>query len=459
MKLLVSSIIVAGILGGISLVPGDAASWTSFSWAASDRQADARYVTAMIGRGRIARTITATGSLQAVSTVAVSSQLSGQIAQLNVDYNDAVNAGQPLAALDQRGYRARIAQAEAELEMARQTVSVLVAKLEKAVGVERETVVSRKVQAARIEKAGILLEAAIRTLTLTETLARRGTKSKTAVEDARSDRLTAEANLREAEAAAAAQEHAVATSRAGRREAEAELANARAALPLRWAALSLAELDLDRSTIRAPIKGIIINRTVEKGQTVAASLDAPTLFTIAGDLSEMEIHANVDETDIGQIRSGQAADFNVDAFPGRRFPARVTEVRKGARRLQGVVSYTVVLRVGNPEGLLLPGMTAKIGITIDAQADVLTLPLAALRFSPSDAAVDASTSLSSGTAGVERTVWLLSADNKPWPQKVRVGIDDGRDAALLDGELAAGQAIITGNIAAPAGRTFFGIRF
>ena len=459
MKLLVSSIIIAGILGGISFTSGDAASWRPFSWAADEPQAGARYVTATIGRGRIARTITATGSLQAVSTVAVSSQLSGQIAQLNVDYNDAVSAEQPLAMLDQRGYRARIAQAEAELEMARQTVSVLAAKLEKAAGVERETIAGRKVQAARIEKAGILLESATRALTRAQTLARRGAKSKTAVEDAQSMRLTAEANLREVKAAAAAQEHAIATSRAGRREAQAELANARAALPLRRAALSLAELDLDRSTIRAPIDGIIINRTVEKGQTVAASLDAPVLFTIAGDLSEMEIHANVDETDIGQIRSGQAADFGVDAFPGRRFPARVTEVRKGARRLQGVVSYTVVLRVGNPEGLLLPGMTAKIGITIDAHEDVLTLPLAALRFSPGDTAVDASTASAGSTTGVERTVWLLDPDSKPWPSKVRVGIDDGRDVALLGGELSAGQAVITGNIAAPAGKTFFGIRF
>ena len=458
MKLLVSTLVAAGIFAGFSLAPADTADWLSRQLALHDEAPTAQYLTAPVGRGRIARSITATGSLQAVSTVEVSSQLSGQIAALNADFNDVVKAGQPLADLDQRGYQARVAQAEAELKMAQETVAVLTARLEKATGMERESIANRKVHAARIEKTRVELDHVRRDLARAQKLASRGARSKSAVEDAQSATRRAEADLRETRAAAVAQEQAIATAAAGRREVAAELANARAALPLRRAALQLAEIDLDRSTIRSPIDGIVIRRNVEMGQTVATSLDAPTLFTIAGDLAQMEIHASVDETDIGHIRTGQQAEFTVDAFPGQRFDARVTELRKGAKRSQGVVSYTAVLSVGNRDGLLLPGMTAKIAITIEAADDVLTLPLAALRFSPSDAAVDASTALNASDR-VERTVWLLDAHNRPRALKVAVGIDDGRDAALLGDALAAGQRVITGNIVRPSGRSLFGLRF
>ena len=458
MKLLVSTIAVASIAAGLSLTPAGTVDRIGQVIVPTSEMAPAQYVSVAIGRRHIARTINATGSLQAVSTVEVSSQLSGQIAELAVDFNEAVKGGQPLARLDQRGYRARVAQAEAEQKMAQETVAVLSARLEKAEGTERETIAGRKIHAARIDKAQVELERANRALARTEKLASRGAKSRSEVEDAQSAALKAQAELREIRASAAAQEQAIATAAAGRREVAAELASARAALPLRRAALQLAELDLDRSTIRSPIDGVVINRNVEKGQTVATSLDAPTLFTIAGDLGQMEIHAGVDEADIGHIKVGQRAEFTVDAFPGRRFEAVVTELRKGAKRSQGVVSYTVVLSAGNREGLLLPGMTTKIAVTIEAIDDVLTVPLAALRFSPSDDAVNASTALEPGE-GVERTVWLLDSDSRPRAVKVKVGIDDGRDAVLLGGSLSAGQRVVTGNLARPVGNSLFGIRF
>ena len=460
MKVFIGTIVVLSIVVGAGFWPEE--SKRQAALAAGDtisRMPTSDYRTVELAIGRIQRTITATGSLQAVSTVQVSSQLSGQIAALQADFNDAVTAGQPLAELDQRGYRARVDQAEAELSMARENVAILEAKLEKAQGAERETLARRNIHRARIDQARVKLNAARRQLARTETLAKRGTKSRAAVDEARSARDTAAPSLREAQAEAEAHKHVVDTSRAGRREAEAELANARAALPLRRAALVLARLDLDRSTIRAPIDGVIVERNVEKGQTVAASLDAPVLFTIAGDLSAMEIHANIDETDIGAIAVDQRAQFTVDAYPGRGFPARVTEIRKAARVNQGVVSYTVVLRVLNPQGLLLPGMTANVNIVVKDIGPTRTIPLAALRFTPHDQIPSADSAKNPVPNTGDRTVWVLEPDGILHPRSVRVGIDDGRDAAVLEGEVSQGELVVTGRAPRPAKTTLFGIRF
>jgi HlyD family secretion protein len=403
------------------------------------------FVTAEVTKATIRRTVTATGALQAVTTVEVSSQLSGQIARLSVDFNDPVAAGQELAVLDQRSFEAWVAQAEAEEQMARENVAILVAKLEKARGIESEAVARRGVFAARVEGAQVGLAASERQLARAEQLAGRGTATRAAVEDARSVRDAMVAELREAEALAAAHEHLVTSIEAGRHEAEAELANARAALPLRDAARALAQLDLERSTIRAPIDGIVVGRNVEPGQTVAVSLDAPVLFTIAGDLAEMEIHANIDETDIGEIAVGQAAEFIVDAFPGRAFAARVTEIRKAARLIQGVVTYTVVLETGNPGRLLLPGMTAIVRIAVEETGPALTVPLAALRFD-------------GGSANTGDTLWVLGQAGIE-RRAVALGLDDGTDVAVLGGNIAAGERVVTGRVRRPAGRRLFGINF
>lgn len=451
MKLIFAIIALAGLAAGAVFTPDGLARWlppaASSAFGGAERAA---YLTSEVAIGTIRRTISATGSLQAVSTVEVSSQLSGQIARLHADFNDPVAAGQPLAELDQRSFRARVAQAAAEAQMARENVAILTATLERRRRLEQESIAQRKVFDARNDQARIGLEAAARQLVRAETLASRGTTATTAVDDVRSTRDGAAAQLREAEAAAAAHEHAVASSAAARREAEAELANAEAALPLRDAAVELARLDLERSTIRAPIGGVVVGRNVEQGQTVAVSLDAPVLFTIAGDLSEMEIHANIDETDIGQIAIGQTADFTVDAFPGRVFSARVIEIRKAARLVQGVVTYTVILRTANAEALLLPGMTSTVRIVTGEAGPLPVLPLAALRFAPDGDRADPE----AGDA-----VWVLGADGAARRKAVRLGIDDGRDVALLDGTLPEGASVITGRSPRPAGRKLFGISF
>ena len=460
MKTFFGVVVALGVAVGASFWSENAFSWAST--AVDNRtvhNANKEYQTADVAIGQIRRTITATGSLQAVATVEVSSQLSGQIARLDADFNDTVATGQPLAELDQRGFRAHVVQAVAELDMARENVAILSAKLEKARGMEQETFARRKIFRAQIDQVRVRWKAAKRKFTRTAKLARRGTASASAVEDARTDRDAAAAELREAKATVEAHEHVVTSSEAGRREAEAELANAKAALPLRQAAVALARLDLERSTIRAPIDGVIVGRKVERGQTVAASLDAPILFTIAGDLSEMEIHAKIDETDIAEIANGQAAEFTIDAFPGRAFPARVSEIRKAPLNVQGVVAYTVVLAASNAQGLLLPGMTATVRIAVEDVGPVRTVPLAALRYKPKTRSATDPELRPTGDRDSDQTVWILGQDSRPEPRQIRLGADDGSDVAVLDGALSKGERVITSQAPSPIGFRLFGIRF
>lgn len=450
MKLQLSIFLFLGVAIAASVWPGNPFPWINEALGRVDAAPSATFLTSEVSVGKIQRTIASTGSLQAVSTVEVSSQLSGQISELSADFNSTVKAGEPLAQLDPRGFFARVKQAEAELAMAEETIAILMARLERSEGVLQESIARRDIQAARVERANIALQTAVRMRWRTGKLAKRGVKSKADVEDAKSAHKTAMSEVRETEAAAAAHEHVIATNLAGLREVEAELANARAGMPLRQASLDLAKLDLERATIRAPIDGIVIQRNVEKGQTVAVSLDAPTLFTIAGSLSEMEIHANVDETDIGEIGVGQNAEFTVDAYPSRKFPAQVTEIRKGAEVNQGVVSYTVVLRVLNPQGLLLPGMTANARIVVRESGTTPMVPLAALRFSPKNIPADDSQQT--------QWIWMLNDAGQPEAREIELGIDDGRDVAI-SGNIAGGELVITGYVPQSKETSWFGLRF
>ncbi len=456
MKIFLAIVLACATLLGLGLWSESPLGWAlaAVAGSANKQNAGDRYRTTTVALGEIRQTITAAGTLQAVANVEVSSQLSGQIAELNADFNQEVAAGQTLAVLDQRGFRAHVVKAEAEGAMARENVAILRAKLEKAQGGEREAFARRKIFAAKIDQARVKLAAAKQKLQRTEKLAGRGTAAKAVLEDAVTARDAAAAELREAKAVAEAHSHVVASSEAGRREAEAELANAKAALPLREAEVTLAQLDLERSTIRAPIDGVVVGRNVELGQTVAATLDAPILFNIAGDLSAMVIHANIDETDIAEIAVDQRAAFTVDAFPDRRFTAKVTEIRKAAVVVQGVVAYTVVLEASNPEGLLLPGMTATVRIAVAEVGPVLKVPLAALRFTPDGGGAGKSLADEGG-----QSVWILDQNGNPRPRKVFLGPDDGLNIAILDGELSQGESVITGNSPSVEEFQLLGIKF
>ena len=306
--------------------------------AIGDDHDNLRYVS--ITRDNVAQNVTAAGTLEAVDTVEVSSQLSGQVAKLMADHNSRVRAGEPLAALDSATFEVLLKEAEAAL-------AVALAQQEEA--------------KAAIEGAQAHYDDALRELQIKAALSKNGSVSQ---RDAERAQMTARALAADLSAAKAREQVRTAGVMAAR------------------ASLERARLDLERSTIKSPIYGVVIRRSVELGQTLAASLQAPTLFTIARDLSDMRVNAFVNEADIGAVRTGQRVFFGVDSYPGRAFEGRVLEIRKAARMVQNVVTYTVMISAPNPDGLLLPGMTADVRILVQEHQDAMVVPNAALSFRP-----------------------------------------------------------------------------
>jgi HlyD family secretion protein len=253
---------------------------------------------------------------------------------------------------------------------------------------------------------------------------------------------------------------AIAIPVAERDMAEANLNNAQAVVEQKEAALDQARVDLDRTVLRAPIDGVVIKRDVNPGQTVAVSLDAKTLFKIANDLHEMEVHGKIDEADVGQLKVGQTVEFTVDAYPDQTFNGKVLQIRKSPEVVQNVVTYTTIISAPNPDLLLLPGMTAQLRIVVSDTGDVLKIPSQALRFRPSGTGGTAEhqdaqqAGLSKGSA----TVWLVGKDGRPDPLTVKVGISDDNSTALLEGSLREGQQVITGIANLKNSKSYFGIR-
>jgi HlyD family secretion protein len=400
-----------------------------------------RYRTGVAKRGDVSQSVSATGTLNAVVTIEVGTQLSGQLAKIYVDFNDEVKQGQALAELDRRSFDAKLAEARAATIVARTLVDVQQSKVERTRVDLRDAQARATVLHARFDNAKARSDAAENALARAMALNTRGVASAIQLEQAKTEHIVAAANFREATALTAAHVHTIQAAEAELLRAEAELAHASAGVPQRQASQLLAEIDLERTTIRSPTDGVVVGRAFSEGQTVAASLEAPTLFTIAGDLESMDIHARVDEADIGRIRDGQKATFTVDAHPGRQFEAEVTAVRKLPQQQQAlsllrrapapqtpsnVVTYTVVLRTSNPGTLLLPGMTAVIRIIVDEARDVLTVPMAALRYSPQG-------NERREPVGQPRAanVWVWDDEGKRMrPVRVEVGTMDGVRAAV-----------------------------
>lgn len=360
----------------------------------------ARYRFARAGRGDIVRYVTAAGRLDAVVTVKVSSQLSGQVAALLADFNDRVTAGQPLAQLDDKSYKAKLAEAEARLANARAAL--------------------RQAE-AQVATAQVLFKDAQNDLARKKRLHGRGVLSPREME-------TSEAKVAEARSKVAA--------------AEAQRDVRKTDIRIAQALVTSARISLARTVIKAPIDGVVIERNVDLGQTVAASLQAPTLFTIAKDLRRMELNTFVDEADIGMIRRGQRALFRVDAFPGRYFRGRVTSIRKAPKVIQNVTIYTVVVSARNPKQLLLPGMTATTRIIVASRRNVLRLPNAALSFVPANAA--AAKRKPDRRAG-ERRVWRW-AGGALEPVIVKVGVRDDAHFEVAGGPLEAGDRVAIGRL-------------
>ena len=390
----------------------------------ANRTPATKFRTATLDRGTVVATVSATGALNAVTTVQVGSQVSGQVKEVLVDFNTPVRRGQLVARIETDVFQAKVNAATADLESAQAQVLNQRANVEKvradvenarAAAVTSEANVERMradVENARAviatAQANIVRDAATASNAKLELdrridLARQELISKSERDQAQTAYDTTQAQLEATRAQERAGQAALRSSQAQQtagesqaRAAKAQVASAQAALQVaeaqlkaveatvrqKQAALEQTRLDLVHTEIRAPVDGVVVSRTVDPGQTVAASLQAPTLFTIAQDLTRMQVEAAVDEADVGRLREGMTAVFTVDAFPGRTFRGEISQIRKAAQVVQNVVSYTTVITVPNPDRSLLPGMTANVRVQVDRREDALRVPNAALRFRP-----------------------------------------------------------------------------
>ena len=330
----------------IALAGGGAWWWTQRA-----KADDVTYRTAKLERGNLQATVSASGAVNPVKQVSVGTQVSGQIKELFVDFNSEVKAGQLIALIDPESFEYRVRSAQADVDSA--SAAVLTAQANIAAS------------NAAVSRAKVDMAEAQRDLDRQQSLVDKGFVAQSVADKARS--LLAS----NAESVKAAQAQLGVT--------QAQIKSAQANVQQRESALAQARIDLSRTKITSPVDGMVIKRAIEKGQTVAASLQAPELFVIAQNLSDMQVDASIDESDVGRIRNGQKASFTVDAFPGQTFDGEVRQVRKAALTVANVVTYVAVVAFTNTGGKLLPGMTANVRVITDQRQDVLKVPNAALR--------------------------------------------------------------------------------
>jgi len=311
-----------------------------------------------VERGTLQAVVAASGTLNAVTTVQVGSQISGQVKEINADFNTAVKKDQVIARIDPQTFELRVNQARADLDAA-----------QSAVAVARSGLAAQQAEVGRVK---VTLADAQRDYERKRALVEKNFISGAELDKAR----TLLDGTREQLKAVEAQIHV----------SEAQVLSAQATVKQRESLLKQSQVDLERTIIRAPVDGTVILRNVDAGQTVAASLQAPVLFTIAQDLRDMQVEAAIDEADVGRLRVGQQATFTVDAFPRRSFNGEIRQIRKSPVNVQNVISYTVVISAANPDLSLLPGMTANVRVVVERRDDVLKVANAALRFRPAGAA-------------------------------------------------------------------------
>jgi HlyD family secretion protein len=484
----------------------------------SSDSASAQYLTARVDRGNLRNTVTATGALQAVTTVQVGSQASGTISALYADFNSVVKKGQVVAQLDPAQAKAQVDQARANLEQARAGLAQARAAVTNSrAGISdaqarglaaKSTVQNNQAGVSAAEANVAVLKAqqddALSLLKQQESLLKAGVIAQRDYDVAMTGYRTAEARYTQAvaqlnqsklneqssaSAGIAQSQAAIEQSQAQLQQSQAQVQQNSAQVQQAEAALSLAEVNLSHTTITSPIDGVVVSRDVNVGQTVAASLSAPTLFTIANDLTQMQVIANIDQADIGLVEQAKSVKFSVDAFPAREFDGKIQEMRLNPVNVQNVVTYNVVINVENPEQTLKPGMTANLTITIDERNNVLKVPNSALRFRPQNADRQVSgsgTGNNAGSgqgqggqgqgqerrrrqqqgdnaggdgggdnsnfapasapvlAGQTRVVWVMGQDGKPQARRIKVGLSDGAATEVVEGNLNEGDMVITG---------------
>ncbi|MBI2524792.1 MAG: efflux RND transporter periplasmic adaptor subunit [Candidatus Rokubacteria bacterium] len=341
-----------------------------------------RFRTAAVTRGNLVASVSATGSLNPVITVQVGSQVSGQVKELFVDFNSQVKRNQLIARIDPSTFEAKVSQARADVEAVEAGVLNQRAQVERAradVDNARAALASARAQTA---KAEVTLLDGRRDLDRKRDLFKRELIARSELDTAQAVHDAAAAQLDSARAQEQALASAIRAAAAQLKVTEAQVKTAEATVRQKRAVLQQAQVDLEYTSIRSPVDGVVVARNVDVGQTVAASLSAPTLFNIAQDLTKMQVDTNVDEADIGRTQVGQRVTFTVDSFPTETFAGQVVQIRKAPRPIANVVTYNVVVAVDNPEQKLLPGMTANVRIVVDSRSGVVKVPNAALRFRP-----------------------------------------------------------------------------
>jgi HlyD family secretion protein len=376
-------------------------------WSLSSSSTAVTYMTEPVTRGSMIVLVTATGSAQPITQVNISSELSGTVRKVLVDYNSPVKSGQVLAELDMDKLKASVESVRAKLEASKARVADAAASIEEKRGqYERRKVLAAK-QAASVEDLDL---------------------AKAAYDRAIAQHLSALAEVKVTEAD-----------------------------------LRVNEINLTKACICSPIDGIVLTRNVDPGQIVASSLQAPVLFVIAEDLRRMELRVDVDEADVGKIRIGQKATFSVDAYPERKFPAEIKDVRYGSEVIQGVVTYKAILSIDNSELQIRPGMTATAEIVVQQVSDALMVPNPALRFSPAATQTRGQQrsflqrllpgrppfrpASKQAETGASRTVWTLR-NGVPAAVPVVIGATDGRRTEIARGDIAADQRVIVDAVAA-----------
>jgi HlyD family secretion protein len=419
----------------------------------SGAPAEPSYRLAKADEGEIVATVSATGTINPTTTVIVGSQLSGQVVELLADYNSNVTAGQVVARLNSDQIRAKLDAARADLENARAMKLVQEAQIER---VRADTDKARAAEAemdAQIARNEALLADSERAYQRQSELRMRGSTAEAAHDTARTARDAQRASRDSAKAQLNSAKAQLVGLAAERRIAEAHLAAAAAQIAQREATVRQIAVDLRNTDIRSPVSGVVVQRQVELGQTVAAALQSPTLFLVAEDLREMEISANIDETDVGRIKPGQRTTFTVSAFPGRTFEGTVKQVRLGSQTVQNVVIYTAIVSIANPNLELLPGMTATLRIETDRRDSVVRIPSAALRWRPSTTGEGAPLARDQ-EAGPPREperdrptqlgrVFVVGPDGKPQGITVRIGATEGSSIEIVSG-LEPGREVIVG---------------
>jgi HlyD family secretion protein len=430
------------VLGGLLvLVAGGAGLWYYLS-----NKNQALYQTAPVERGTVRASISATGNCNAVVTVQVGSQVSGNIKALFADFNTKVKKGQLVAVIDPQSFQARVDQTRASLDSANAAVVSARAQVEKANADVASARAAAANQNAAIAKAKAAVLDAQRKLTARQELFKQGIISKEDMDSAQSTYDQAVAERQAADAQLDAANHQIQAVQAMVNVATTQLSSAQAQVKQAQAGLEQAQLDLDHTQITAPVDGTVIARHMDVGQTVAASFTAPTIFEIAQDLTKMQVDTNVDEADVGQVKVGQPVRFTVDAYPSQTFQGNVTQMRQAPINVQNVITYDVVVAVPNPDLKLLPGMTANVKILTNKEDNVLRIPNVALRFRPPDVKPDTSVRAAGRRQDAGSTVWILDQDGKPKALKVKLGITDGNFTAVESGDLKEGERVITNNL-------------